>query len=76
MNDLLKKILQILKKTGSLKAKKIGLLLDPTKTKIIRADVNSELYKANIDGLVKDENDEWSYNDVNVLEISFISNSI
>lgn len=76
MNDLLKKILQILKKTGSLKAKKIGLLLDPTKTKIIRADVNSELYKVNIDGLVKDENDEWSYNDVNVLEISFISNSI
>ncbi|MFP0265612.1 ATP-binding protein [Acinetobacter pittii] len=75
MNDLLKKILQILKEKGPLKAKKIALLLDPTRTKIIRSDVNSELYKANIDGLFKDENDVWSYNDFKVLEISFISNS-
>lgn len=75
MNDLLKNILQILKEKGPLKAKKIALLLDPTRTKIIRADVNSELYKANIDGLIKDDNDEWSYNDFKVLEISFISNA-
>lgn len=75
MNDLLENILQILKEKGPLKAKKIALLLDPTRTKIIRSDVNSELYKANIDGLVKDEDDEWSYNDFKVLEISFISNS-
>ncbi|MCK4085510.1 ATP-binding protein [Acinetobacter radioresistens] len=75
MTDLLKKILEILKENGPLKAKKIALILDPTRTKILRSDVNSELYKANVDGLVKNENDEWSYKNFQVLEISFTCNS-
>lgn len=75
MTDLLKKILEILEENGPLKAKKIALILDPTRTKILRSDVNSELYKANVDGLVKNEDDEWSYKDFQVLEISFSSNS-
>ncbi|MFV5516977.1 ATP-binding protein [Acinetobacter gerneri] len=75
MSDLLKKILNVLEEKGPLKAKKIALILDPTRTKILRSDVNSELYKANVDGLAKNENDEWSYKDFQVLEISFTSNS-
>ena len=75
MTDLLKKILEVLKKNGPLKAKKIALLLDPTKTMILKSDVNSELYKANLEDLIKDKNDEWSYNYLEVLEILFSSSS-
>ncbi|MCU4366113.1 ATP-binding protein [Acinetobacter variabilis] len=70
MNDLLKDILQILKNEGPLKARKIATHLDVT-----RRDVNAELYKANINGLVKDENDVWHYSDPKVVKIFFDSSS-
>jgi len=74
MTDLLKKIIEILEKNGPLKAKKIALLLDSTRTTITHTNVNSELYKAltqNLEGLTKDENSIWSYINPHIVKISF-----
>ena len=46
MSDLLKDILEVLRSSGPLKAKRIALALDPTRTHITRSEINSTLYKA------------------------------
>jgi len=78
MSNLLKKILEVLEKEGPLKAKKIALLLDSTRTTITHTNVNSELYKAldlDLDGLTKDEQSIWSYVNPKIIKIFFDSPS-
>ena len=62
MSDLLKDILEVLRSSGPLKAKRIALALDPTRTHITRSEINSTLYKAKgLKGLSKNNEDIWSY---------------
>lgn len=44
MSNLLKKILEVLEQNGPLKAKKIALILDPTRTEVTHKDVSSVLH--------------------------------
>lgn len=75
MSELLEDIIEILKKKGPLKARKIALVLDPTRTKITHTQVNSELYNAKLEGLSKDSENVWSYVSNNITKISFNSSS-
>jgi hypothetical protein len=72
MSDLLNDILEVLKANGPLKAKRIALALDPTRTHITRSEVNSTLYKAKgLKGLSKNDEDKWSYEVESVTKIAF-----
>lgn len=78
MSNLLKNILDILEKEGPLKAKKIALLLDSTRTTITHKTVNSALYKAldlDFEGLTKDDENLWSYVNPDIIRINFESSS-
>lgn len=72
MSDLLKDILEVLRSSGPLKAKRIALALDPTRTHITRSEINSTLYKAKgLKGLSKNNEDIWSYEVESVTKIAF-----
>jgi len=76
MSNLLKNILDVLEKEGPLKARKIALLLDSTRTTITHTTINFELYKAlDLEGLTKNEQNIWSYVTPNIKRISFDSSS-
>lgn len=76
MSNLLKNILDVLEKEGPLKARKIALLLDSTRTTITHTTINSELYKAlDLEGLTKNKQNIWSYVPPNIIRISFDSSS-
>ena len=68
MNDLLKNILTVLKDKGPLKASEIAKVLGKTKK-----DLNPTLYAAlrKLDGLMKSDKDVWSYEEHQLVNISF-----
>lgn len=73
MSNLLKNILDVLEKEGPLKARKIALLLDSTRTTITHTTINFELYKAlDLEGLTKNEQNIWSYVTPNIKEYLLI----
>ncbi len=64
MNDLLKNILEILEVKGPLRAKKIALILDPTRKKITHTQVSAVLHqelKLNLVGLSQNKDFFWEY---------------
>ena len=72
MSNLLESILEVLKKNGPSKARKIAFMLDPTRDYITHSDVNSALYQAReLKGLSKDNDNVWSYDIESVTKISF-----
>lgn len=74
MSELIEDIIEILIKKGPLKARKIALALDPTRTRITHTQVNSELYNAKgLEGLSMDSANVWCYVSNNVKKISFDS---
>ncbi len=78
MSNLLKKILEVLEQNGPLKAKKIALILDPTRTEVTHKDVSSVLHqelKLNLKGLHQDEQYAWEYKNPAITTISFDSTS-
>lgn len=68
MNELLKNILTVLKDNGPLKASEIAKFLGKTKK-----DLNPTLYAAlrKLDGLMKSDKDVWSYEEHQLVNISF-----
>lgn len=72
MNELLKNILTVLKDKGPLKASEIAKVLGKTKK-----DLNPTLYAAlrELDGLMKSDKNVWSYEEHQLVKISFDSSS-
>ncbi len=78
MNDLLKNILEILEVKGPLRAKKIALILDPTRKKITHTQVSAVLHqelKLNLVGLSQNKDFFWEYEKKATTLITFASKS-
>lgn len=72
MRILIERILEVLKKNGPLKARKIALILDPTRRFITHTEVNSSLYKAlGTRGLSKSDDGIWTYIEEDLIKIHF-----